>query len=152
MESYGIGQVARRTGLRASAIRFYEAQGLLAPAARQGGRRRFDEAALARLMVIRSGREMGFSLEEIRQLLLEFPPGTPPPERWRALAREKLPQVESALRRAAALERFLRAGMACACVTIEECFLEGCVSPEPGRGGERIRLTRLAPPALHTRR
>jgi MerR family transcriptional regulator, redox-sensitive transcriptional activator SoxR len=126
MERLSIGEVARRVGVRPSAIRFYESAGLLAPPERSSGWRSYEPSVVERLQVIRSAREIGFSLDEIRQLLDGFSPDVPPSERWRALAAEKLPEVHGAIRRATALKRLLVAGMSCRCVSIEECFLEDC--------------------------
>jgi MerR family transcriptional regulator, redox-sensitive transcriptional activator SoxR len=131
MDTLTIGDVARRVGIRQSAIRYYESEGLLPTAPRRSGRRCFDDGTVARLQVIRAARDLGFGLDEIRQLLLEFPPDTPPPERWRALARAKLPEVDDALRRLGALRRLLVAGMSCRCITIEQCFLDECAPAEP---------------------
>ncbi|MCQ4043321.1 MerR family transcriptional regulator [Streptantibioticus rubrisoli] len=69
-ELYPIGDVARRTGLSVSAIRFYADAGIVAPAARTGARYRlYDVQAIARLEFVRTLRELGASLEDIRQLL-----------------------------------------------------------------------------------
>jgi DNA-binding transcriptional MerR regulator len=126
-----IGAVADRVGLRPSAIRFYEAEGLLPKAPRASTRRTFDERAVARLQVIHAARETGFTLEDIRQLLMDFPPDTPPPERWRALAREKLPAIDAQIRRALVLRKLLHDGMSCRCVRIEDCFLDECLPAVP---------------------
>jgi MerR family transcriptional regulator, redox-sensitive transcriptional activator SoxR len=129
MEPMTIGEVARQVGVRPSAIRYYESLGLLPEPPRTSGWRSFDPAVVSRIQVIRAARDFGFKLEEIRQLLDGFDPATPPPERWRALAREKLPEVEAGLRRATALKRLLQAGMRCQCVRIEDCFLDDCSAP-----------------------
>lgn len=129
-----IGAVADRIGIRPSAIRYYEAEGLMPAAPRASTRRTYDDAAIARLQVIHAARETGFSLEDIRQLLTDFPPDTPPPERWRALAREKLPDIDAQIRRALALRKLLNDGMNCRCVSIEQCFLEECVPATPVKG------------------
>jgi MerR family redox-sensitive transcriptional activator SoxR len=133
MDTLSIGAVAGQLGIRPSAIRYYEDEGLLAPARQSGGQRAFDPPAVARLQVIHTARQLGFSLEEIRQLLMEFPPDVPPPERWRALARAKLPEIDDQIRRAVALRRMLQAGMRCQCVRIEDCFLDDCSQPRPGK-------------------
>jgi MerR family redox-sensitive transcriptional activator SoxR len=129
MDALSIGEVSGRVGIRQSAIRYYESEGLLPSPPRASGRRKFDAQAVARLQVIRTARELGFSLEEIRQLLLDFPPDTPPPERWRALARQKLPEIDAQIQRAVALRRLLQAGMHCQCVRIEDCFIDDCSKP-----------------------
>ena len=66
-----IGEVAERVGLRTSALRYYEDEGLLEPAARVGGQRRYEEDAVDRLVVIQFCRRLGFTLAEIRDLLAD---------------------------------------------------------------------------------
>ena len=68
MEYLDINQVAKRSGLPASALRYYEEKGLLASVGRRGLRRLFDERVLERLALIALGREAGFSLEEIARM------------------------------------------------------------------------------------
>ncbi|MDT9001576.1 MerR family transcriptional regulator [Paucibacter sp. APW11] len=65
-----IGELAARTGLAASAIRFYEASGLL-PAASRGpnGYRNYDDAALQRLLAIQLAQRLGFSLDKLRKVM-----------------------------------------------------------------------------------
>ena len=72
-----IGQVARRAGLNVSAIRFYEAEGLLPEAIRVSGQRRYSDEVFGRLAVIDVAKRAGFSLEEIRTLLRAGDAGTP---------------------------------------------------------------------------
>jgi MerR family transcriptional regulator, redox-sensitive transcriptional activator SoxR len=129
MDALSIGEVANKVGMRHSAIRYYESEGLLPSPPRSGGKRAFDTHAVSRLQVIRTARELGFSLEEIRQLLTSFPADTPPPERWRTLAREKLPEIDAQIQRALALRRMLQAGMRCECVSIDDCFIDDCSKP-----------------------
>lgn len=67
--SLQIGQVAQRTGLSVDAIRFYEKSGLLArPARTQGGYRLYEEREVADLEFIQKAQQLGFSLNEIREL------------------------------------------------------------------------------------
>ena len=131
--SLSIGEVARRSGIRPSAIRFYESVGLVPDPGRAGGQRRYAPAIVDRLVVIKLARELGFALEDIRSLLNGFEPATPPPERWRTLAQEKLPAIDELIRRATAMKRLLEAGLNCHCLTIEQCFLEDCSAPTPLR-------------------
>jgi MerR family redox-sensitive transcriptional activator SoxR len=116
-----IGAVARRSGLRASALRYYESVGLLPAPPRVNGERRYDAAVLERLAVIRMAQEAGFTIAEIRTLLHGFAPDTPPLTRWHALATRKLPEVEALIARAEGMKRILEAGLRCACPTLEEC-------------------------------
>jgi MerR family copper efflux transcriptional regulator len=70
MQSMGIGTIARRAGVSIDTIRYYERNGLLAPAARlASGYRRYDDLQLARLRFIRNAQELGFTLKDIRELL-----------------------------------------------------------------------------------
>jgi MerR family redox-sensitive transcriptional activator SoxR len=125
METLGIGELSRRTGLRPSAIRYYESLGLLTPS-RRGKWRRYTPDAVEQLDVIRMARDLGFGIDEIRTLLNGFSPDTPPSERWRTLAREKLPQIDALIRHATAMKRILEVGLTCRCVRIEDCFIDDC--------------------------
>jgi DNA-binding transcriptional MerR regulator len=70
MDSMGIGKIAQRAGVSVDTVRYYEKNGLLAPAARlASGYRRYDEAQLKRLRFIREAQKLGFSLRDVRELL-----------------------------------------------------------------------------------
>jgi MerR family transcriptional regulator, redox-sensitive transcriptional activator SoxR len=129
VETITIGEVARRTGLAVSAIRYYEAEGLLANPTRRGGKRVFTPDVVDHLNVIRLARELGFSLEDIRTLLRGFSPDTPPPVRWRKLAAEKLPEVDATIQRAQTMKRLLEKGLRCDCVTVADCIAYDCNPP-----------------------
>jgi DNA-binding transcriptional MerR regulator len=64
-----IGELAKRSGVPATALRYYDQLGLVRPATREGGRRRYAEAAVAEVGVVRFLREVGFTLAEIRSFL-----------------------------------------------------------------------------------
>jgi MerR family redox-sensitive transcriptional activator SoxR len=125
MDTLNIGEIARRSGLQTSAIRYYESIGLLPIPDRIGGWRYYETGVIDRLRLIRIARNMGFTLEEIRALLEDFPQDTPPSERWQTLAAEKLTQVDDIIMRATALKRLLEAGLRCECIRIEDCFGDG---------------------------
>jgi DNA-binding transcriptional MerR regulator len=124
-----IGGVARQAGMAQSAIRYYEAQGLLPPSARVGGRRVFGDDVVDRLRVIRTARELGFTLEEIRTLLHGFSADTPPSERWQRLAARKLLEVNALIVRATRMKGLLEKGLRCDCVTVDDCILHDCNPP-----------------------
>lgn len=126
-----ISDVARRVGLRASAIRYYEQMGLLPPAQRSSGQRRYDATVFHRLAVVQRARRLGFLLEEIRQLFFGFRPAAPASERWQRLSRRKLVELEAQAREIRAMQRRLREMMRkCRCETLDQCgrgiFLSGC--------------------------
>jgi MerR family transcriptional regulator, redox-sensitive transcriptional activator SoxR len=107
MPDLSIGEVARRAGLRTSAIRYYERIGLLPRPPRVGGQRRYDPYILDRLTIVRLGQYVGLRITEIKWLLDEVP-GRPPPERWRELARDRLIQVDAMIAEAKAIRRLLQ--------------------------------------------
>ena len=83
-----IGQVASRTGLRASAIRYYESRGLLPKASRIGGKRVYEGSVLERLAIIELAKTAGFHLDEIRSTLLRAGEGKPA-ARWKTVAQAR---------------------------------------------------------------
>ena len=134
MESMSIGEVARSTGVRPSALRYYEGVGLLPLPERANGRRRYDgellREVLDRLAVVRVAKQAGFTISEIRTLLDGFSEDTPPSERWRILARDKLPEVEALVERSLSMKDLLERGLRCECLRLEECSLVGNGSPQ----------------------
>lgn len=122
MAGMTIGEVARMAGVRPSALRYYESVGVLPAPERVNGRRRYEAGVLEVLKVVRFARGAGFSIAEIRTFLHGFPEGTPPSERWRWLAREKLPDVEALIERALGTKRVLERGLACGCERVEDCI------------------------------
>ncbi len=121
MTQLTITEVARRSGLRPSALRYYEDAGLLPPPARASGRRRYDKGVLEQLAVIRLAQSAGFTIAETRTFLHGFAPDTPPPDRWQELAATKLPEVEALIARAQVMKTVLEAGLRCECLALEEC-------------------------------
>jgi len=113
-----IGEVARQTGASLSAIRYYETLGLVSAVAREGGRRRFDEATVRRLRVITTVQNAGFTLEEIGELLDERA-GTR--ERRHALVRSKLAEVQRSIRRLQGVAAALEEALTCGCDSLEHC-------------------------------
>ena len=119
-ELLGIGALAQRTGYRASALRFYEEIGLLEPALRVSGRRRYAEDAVHRVGLITLCQDAGFSLDEIRRLM---PPDRPSRRSWQSLAQGKLRQLDETIRRARAARRLLQETLACRCAELGGCEL-----------------------------
>ena len=129
MESMSIGEVARRAGIRPSALRYYEGVGVLPAPERENGRRRYDgevlREVLDRMAVVRVAQQAGFTISEIRTLLNGFSEETPPSERWRLLAEEKLPEVETLVKRALGMKALLERGLRCECLRLEDCDVIG---------------------------
>jgi MerR family redox-sensitive transcriptional activator SoxR len=122
MPQLTVSEVARQLGLRPSAIRYYERIGVLLPAQRISGQRRYDSTVLFRLAVIKRARQTGFTLDEIRQLFFGFRDGTPGSTRWRQLSRRKLTELKSQLERIKTMQHLLRRmTQCCHCDTLDEC-------------------------------
>src|ERR687891_549649 len=124
-----IGEVARRAGVRPSALRYYEGVGVLPAPERKNGRRRYDAEVLRevldRMAVVRVSQQAGFTISEIGTLMDGFSEDTPPSERWRVLARDKLPEVEALVERALGMKDLLERGLRCDCLRLEDCALIG---------------------------
>lgn len=121
MAELGIGEVAKRAGIAASAIRYYEAEGLIPRAARRSGRRVYDEHVLERLRIIGLAKKAGFHIAEIKRLLGGFARRTPPGERWRRLAEAKLRELEERIAEAQRMQALLRVVIQCECPSFDDC-------------------------------
>lgn len=110
-------------GVSASAIRFYERDGLLPKADRVAGQRRFTEETVRRLGMIGVAKRAGFSLDEIRALLTSIDQGVAAHERLQELATRKLPEIDAVIERAQTMREWLVAASGCGCKTLEDCAL-----------------------------
>lgn len=113
-----IGEVARRAGVAATTLRYYEQIGLVPPPGRLGGQRRYDDSVLARLEVIRLCKSAGFALEEIQLLFADDAPGRPVS---RALAEAKLAEIDAQMEALARARAVIEWGMRCTCPSIDAC-------------------------------
>ena len=122
MAQLTISQVARQIRLRPSAIRYYERIGLLPPAERLSGQRRYDPTVLYRLAIIQRARQLGFTLPEIRHLFFGFRDVTRPSERWRTLSQRKLAELDHLMDGIKAVRGVLTKLMTkCRCDTLDQC-------------------------------
>jgi MerR family transcriptional regulator, redox-sensitive transcriptional activator SoxR len=119
-----IGELARRTGRRASAIRYYEEIGLLPEPIRVSGQRRYDHGAVRNLAVIDTCQRAGLPLDDIR-LLLEAAPGqdTAAIQQLRRVAERTLPDLAASIERAILVRQWLEAAAQCECPTLDDCCL-----------------------------
>ena len=116
-----ISEVARQIGLRPSAIRYYEQVGILPPAHRASGQRRYDISALHRLTVIQMARQTGFTLGEIKELFFGFRAGTPPSVRWQKLRDRKILELDALLQHIQSMRVLVSQQGNCRCAALEEC-------------------------------
>jgi MerR family redox-sensitive transcriptional activator SoxR len=109
-----IGELAARTGLPTSTLRYYDRIGLVRATSRSGGQRRYDPKVLQRLRAVTLCQRSGFTLEEIRRLL---DGGRP----WQALARRKLKELQGRIAELEQTTALLRSALACGCRSLETC-------------------------------
>jgi DNA-binding transcriptional MerR regulator len=117
MSDLDITEVARRTGLPASALRFYEEKGLISSVGRRGLRRLFDPGVVERLAMIALGRASGFSLDEIAHMFA--PDGRPRIDRPMLAA--KADELDATIRQLSAMRDGLRHAIACRAPSHLEC-------------------------------
>jgi MerR family transcriptional regulator, redox-sensitive transcriptional activator SoxR len=142
-EMLTIGQLAQRFGLNTSAIRYYEANGVLPEPTRVSGQRRYGPDAVRRLEVLDVAKRAGFSLDEIGILLQSAEAGTPAFEALRQLARHKLPEVEALIARAQAMRDWLQTATACDCETLDVCELFENHAADPAPDDVALNITHV---------
>jgi MerR family redox-sensitive transcriptional activator SoxR len=125
-----IGELARRATLNASAIRYYEKCGLLAPPQRLGGQRRYPADALDRVLLIRFASDMGFTLAEIKLFLSGLRDNAPVGPRWKKLGTRKLTEVEQNIARSLKLKTLLQGLLRCHCPSLQFCVQRLRLSPK----------------------
>lgn len=144
-----IGEVARRAGVAASALRYYEAEGLVASVRSPGGRRQFPRSVLRRLAFVRAAQNVGLTLDEICAALATLPEGrTPTAADWSRLSRQWRPRLDEQIAAIEALRDGLDRCIGCGCLSLEKCPLAnpGDVAGTEGGGA------RYLPPFLRRAR
>ena len=102
-----IGDLANRTGLNASALRYYEKCGLLLAPYRIGGQRQYSDDTVHRVLLIRFASDMGFNLGEIKLFLSGLRDKAPVGSRWKKLASRKIKEVNETVQRLGQLKSLL---------------------------------------------
>jgi MerR family redox-sensitive transcriptional activator SoxR len=119
-----IGELAKRSGVAASAIRFYEEQGLISSSRTEGGQRQYRRETLRRVGFIRAAQAVGLNLAEIRSAL-ETLPGrrTPTKQDWERLSRAWQPLLQERIDGLIALRDQLASCVGCGCLSLKSCSL-----------------------------
>jgi DNA-binding transcriptional MerR regulator len=113
-----IGELAHQADVAATTLRYYERIGLIQSPARVGGKRRYDDAIVARLDVIRLCKAAGFALDEIQLLFADDAPGR---ATSRALAETKLAEIDTRIAELKRAREIIEWGMRCTCPSIDDC-------------------------------
>ncbi len=136
-----IGELARRAGVAASTLRFYEAQGLLRSQRNAAGRRHYARSELRRVAFIRAAQAVGLSLEQITAALNSLPEGrAPTQDDWQRLSRSWQPLLDERLRALTQLRDTLSACIGCGCLSLQRCKLynPGDAAGERGPGARYL--------------
>ncbi len=119
-----IGQLGERTGLAASAIRFYESKGLVKPHRNAGGQRRFVTTDIRRLSFVLIAQQLGFSLKQIRDQLDALPSGRAPNQRdWSRMSRRFRHVLDERIGGLERLRDRLDGCIGCGCLSLKKCEL-----------------------------
>ena len=119
-----IGEVAARSGAAPSALRFYEAAGLITSRRTDGNQRRYQRASLRRIAFVRAGRAAGIPLEQIRAALATLPDDRTPTRRdWERLSRTWRDDLDRRISTLQALRNRLTTCIGCGCLSLDACAL-----------------------------
>lgn len=123
-ELLSIGAVSARTGVAPSALRFYEAEGLIHSTRTEAGHRRYPRDVIRRISFIRVAQHVGLSLEEIRNALASLPDNRTPTQRdWERLARSWRPRIDAQIGLLERLRDRLTGCIGCGCLSMKACRL-----------------------------
>jgi MerR family redox-sensitive transcriptional activator SoxR len=121
---FTVSEIAQRSGFAASAIRFYDSQGLITATRTSGGQRRFERQMLRRLAFIRAARNVGLSLDEVADALLQLPAGRNPTRAdWARLSRTWRARLDDQIAGLIALRDNLDSCIGCGCLSLKRCAI-----------------------------
>jgi MerR family transcriptional regulator, redox-sensitive transcriptional activator SoxR len=119
-----IGDLAARTGVSVSAIRFYEARGMVTPFRSSGGQRRFLRSDIRRISFVRIAQSLGLSVEEIGDHLRALPQGRTPHARdWEDIGKALSAKLDAQIATLTRLRSTLDGCIGCGCLSLKRCAL-----------------------------
>jgi len=119
-----VGEVALRSGFAASALRFYEREGLIESSRTDGGQRRYERGVLRRLAFIRAAQHVGLTLDEVRDALSKLPASrTPTRADWSKISRSWRKRLDGEIDALVALRDGLDSCIGCGCLSLKTCLL-----------------------------
>lgn len=119
-----IGDVAERTGLSVSAIRFYEEEGLVQPFRTETGQRRFDRSDIRRLSFVMISQTLGFTIAQIREALVKLPHHrTPTKADWAKISDRFKTDLDARIAQMQSLRERLDGCIGCGCLSLKDCAL-----------------------------
>jgi MerR family redox-sensitive transcriptional activator SoxR len=137
-----IGEVAYRSGVAPTALRFYEQRGLISSTRTSGNQRRYDRSVLRRLAFIRSAQRVGLSLEQVSAALASLPTDHAPTKSdWSRLSRRWRDELDTRIDGLQRLRDRLTGCIGCGCLSLRTCALHNADDhmAEFGPGAYRLR-------------
>ena len=143
-----IGEVATRSGVAPSALRFYERVGLIVSTRTDGNQRRYDRAVLRRIAFIQAGRAAGVTLAEVQRSLDGLPRSrTPSRKDWERLSNKWRDDLDARIETLQALRDRLTTCIGCGCLSIDQCDLLNPDDEAAARGAGAHYLRKDGPRA-----
>jgi MerR family redox-sensitive transcriptional activator SoxR len=137
-----VGELAARSGLAPSALRYYERLGLIRSTRTTGNQRRYERAMVRRVAFVRASARCGVPLEEIRAALAELPDGrTPTKADWTRLSRAWRTRLDERIALLQGLRDRLAGCIGCGCLSLKSCALYNPDDELAARGPGPVRLT-----------
>lgn len=139
-----IGEVAGRSGVSASALRFYERERLIASHHNPGNQRRYPRDVLGRVAIIKVAQHIGIPLAEIRDAFSALPDGrTPTTEDWQSLSAQWRVRLDERITYLTRLRDHLGDCIGCGCLSLESCPLRNPLDKlsEQGCGARLLELS-----------
>ena len=119
-----IGQMAKRTGLAVSAIRFYETEGLISANRNRGGHRRFARAQVRRVSFILIAQQFGLTLPQIKNVLSALPDSrTPTAKDWALISKDLRTYLDKRITDLERMRDSLDSCIGCGCLSLDSCAL-----------------------------
>jgi MerR family transcriptional regulator, redox-sensitive transcriptional activator SoxR len=151
-DALSIGALARRSGVATSALRFYEAEGLIPGTRTDGGQRRFDRSVLRRVAFIGAAQAVGLDLKQIRAALQTLPGArTPTAADWQRLSRSWQPLLDARIEALTRLRDQLSSCIGCGCLSLTRCKLYNAGDTAARRGPGPRYLMGDRPPSTPAR-
>lgn len=142
MNGLTIGDLADRTGLAVSAIRFYETHGIVHPVRNIGGHRRYGRHDLRRLSFVMAAQKLGFPLAEIAEHLAPLPTHKAPTKAdWTRISKTFRHDIDDRIAALTVLRDKLDGCIGCGCLSLQSCALynPADVAAKNGRGPQYLR-------------
>ena len=144
--SLTIGELSARSGVSASALRFYERQGLIESTRSGGNQRRYHGTTLRKVALVRAGSAAGIPLARIRQALATLPANRPPTKRdWERLSRSWAQELDGRIAALEGVRGRLTTCIGCGCLSLKTCGLLNPGDEAATLGGGAHYFTRVSP-------